>query len=109
MRRAVLLFLGFLVYGCATAKVLQPTGGSRADGIIELSYEYGAFERPIVDLNQAVAAARERCRAWGYDGAEAFGGTRSLCQASNQYGCLQYFVTLPYQCIGSTSIQAATP
>ena len=99
-----MVFLAMLIMidttGCATTKILQATGGSRADGIIELSYEYGGFERPVVDWNQALTAAKERCKAWGYSGAESFGGTKSLCQAANAYGCLQYFVTVPYQCTG---------
>ncbi len=30
--------------GCATQKIMVPTGGSRADGTVNLSYEYGMFE-----------------------------------------------------------------
>ena len=90
------------VAGCASIKVPQATGGSRADGIVELSYEYGMFEKPQVQWDQALITARQRCGAWGYQDAEAFGGTTSQCQAYTGYGnCIRFFVTAKYQCIGS--------
>src|SRR5437868_5558445 len=86
--------------GCAVQKTLVPTGGSRADGTIELSYEFGSFEQPKIDLAQGAEAASQRCQAWGYTNAEPFGGQKSTCQASNAYGCIQTLVTIQYQCIG---------
>jgi len=89
------------VTGCATVKTLQATGGSRADGVVDLSYEYGMFEQPIVDQNQALLTATGRCQAWGYSGAEPFGGTKSVCQqSSGSGGCLRFLVTVAYQCTG---------
>ena len=85
---------------CATQKTLIPTGGSKADGIVSLSYEVGMFEQPIVDYSQGVQAAIQRCEAWGYSDAEAFGGQESRCQAYNGYGnCVRQMVTVKYQCI----------
>ncbi len=98
---ALLLMLTILT-GCASVKILQPTGGSRSDGIIEMSYEYGMFEKPQVRWGQGQTTASDRCRAWGYNRAEIFGGATSQCKAYNSYGnCLRYFVTVKYQCIGS--------
>lgn len=42
-----LLISAFLT-GCAAPKNWAATGGSRADGTIKLSYEYGMFENPQV-------------------------------------------------------------
>ena len=97
-----LLFVLTTLTGCASVKTLQATGGSRADGTVELSYEYGMFEKPQVQWDQGLVTATERCKAWGYQGAEAFGGTTSECQAYNGYGnCVRWLVTVKYQCIGS--------
>jgi hypothetical protein len=86
--------------GCTTVKIPQPTGGSRADGTVQLAYEYGGFERPQVDWETANQIAADRCRAWGYSGAESFGGGVSQCTAYNAYGCIRRFVTITYQCTG---------
>jgi len=100
--RLVSLFaLLVAISGCATQKVLQATGGSRSDGTVELSYEYGAFEQPQVQWEQGLATARQRCAAWGYPDAEAFGGQKSECNYRDLYGnCARWFVTVTYQCIG---------
>jgi|TARA_B100002003_G_C13653215_1_gene332222 uncharacterized protein YceK len=97
-----LLFVLTALAGCASVKTLQATGGSRADGTVELSYTYGMFEKPQVQWDQGLITATERCKAWGYQGAEAFGGTTSECQSYNGYGnCVRWLVTVKYQCIGS--------
>jgi hypothetical protein len=96
-----------LVAGCATVKVPQATGGSRSDGVVDLSYEYGMFEKPQVDWGQAASVARERCAAWGYTDAQPFGGAKSECQAFNGYGnCVRQLVTVSYQCTGIDAVQA---
>ncbi|MEG6508611.1 YecR family lipoprotein [Methyloligella sp. 2.7D] len=86
--------------GCSAQKELVATGGSRADGTIDLSYEYGAFEKPVFSEAQGIATAQERCKAWGYSSAEPFGGQKRECQETSQYGCVRYFVTMTYQCLG---------
>ena len=86
--------------GCAVQKTLTPTGGSRSDGVVRLSYVVGAFEKPVVDYSQAQQAAMQRCSAWGYSDAQPFGGETSQCQAYNQYGCVQALITVEYQCMG---------
>ena len=96
---AATLFVS-LLSGCATKKDLVPTGGSRADGTVNLSYEYGGIEQPQIDIAQGTAAATSRCQSWGYSGAEAFGGVVRTCQASNQYGCIRWNATMTFQCLG---------
>lgn len=102
MRSIIMLLLIASITACATVKVPQPTGGSRADGTVDLSYQYGMFEEPQIDWIAAENAATQRCSAWGYSGAEAFGGQTQQCQKFNGYGnCIQQHVTVSYQCLGS--------
>lgn len=87
--------------GCAAQKTLTPTGGSRSDGIVKLSYEYGQYEIPQVDKDSGVAVAKQRCAAWGYTGAEAFGGQTKQCNNTSMGSCVQWMVTVEYQCTGT--------
>lgn len=92
-----------ILSGCATIKEPLPTGGSRSDGVIELSNEYGMFESPKIDWNKANISARQRCVAWGYADAEPFGVSKSQCQAYDGYGsCVRMYVTTSYQCTGGS-------
>ena len=88
------------ILGCARNKDLVATGGSRSDGTVVMSYEYGGLENPKINLQQGAIAAAERCRAWGYSDAQPFGGEQRQCQAQSQYGCMRYFVSVTYQCLG---------
>jgi hypothetical protein len=104
---STLFFVGCCValVGCSANKVLSPTGGSKADGTVEMSYELGAFEQPVVNQAAAQESAKARCQAWGYDTAEPFGGEVRKCQSSTSSGmCVQYFVTVTYQCTGEKKI-----
>ena len=87
--------------GCAVNKQLTPTGGSRADGTVKLSFEYGAFEVPKLDGQQGMSAARQRCAAWGYTGVEPFGGSTKTCSSGSRSGCDRWLVTVEYQCTGT--------
>ena len=97
MRKALML-TGLLVAGCATVSQMTPTGGSRADGIVKLSFEYGMFDKVQIDQATALASARKRCATWGYGDAEPFGGMTRQCQAMGSMGCLRWFATVEYQC-----------
>jgi len=100
MKQILFLLLSLsLLSGCSTTKILEATGGSKSDGIVELSYQYGSFEKPVVDWNAGLVTATQRCLAWGYKGAEPFGGTVSECQVHTDYGCNSWFVTVKYQCL----------
>ena len=100
----VLLLTCSVLTGCAVDKTLVPTGGSRSDGTVDLSYEFGAFERPVVNMAQAQPSALERCKAWGYSNAEPFGGEKRQCQAFDGYGnCARFFVTVTFQCTGGST------
>ena len=64
MRTAIILAVATAMSGCAVQKTLTPTGGSRSDGTVKLSYVVGAFEKPVVNYAQAQSAAMQRCAAW---------------------------------------------
>jgi hypothetical protein len=90
------------IQGCAVQKELIPTGGSRADGTVKLSFEYGLFEAPKLDAQQGLTVAKQRCSAWGYSGAEPFGGSTQSCISATNSGCNRWLVSIEYQCSGST-------
>lgn len=97
MRRTYLaIFLALTA--CTVDKQLDATGGSRADGVVELSYEIGMFQSAKIDWAKADQDAAQRCAAWGYSHAERFGGERRQCNEPSNAGCAQWFVTINYQC-----------
>lgn len=101
---AAALFLS----GCAVNKDWAATGGSRSDGVVRLSYEVGEMEKPQLNEQQAVTLATQRCKTWGYSGAEAFGGSTRQCNKGGGFaGCSQYMVTKEYQCTGTGTGTAA--
>ena len=90
-----------LLGGCATPMKMVPTGGSRADGTVKLSYDYGTFQVPQIDPAQGIKDATGRCQAWGYTGAEAFGGSTTMCIDSSMGSCNRYRATVEFQCTGN--------
>lgn len=98
----VAITLGALLSGCAVTKDWSATGGSRADGVVRLSYDSGEMETVRLNEAQAVKLAAQRCRTWGYAGAEAFGGvTRQCSQLGGLSGCARWMVTKEFQCTGT--------
>ena len=94
------LVLACSMSSCAVQKTMQATGGSRADGTVKLSYEYGQFEQPTVDMRQGMSIATKRCASWGYNGAEPFGGHTRTCNGYGGGSCNHWLVTVEYQCTG---------
>ncbi len=104
MRRLTfLLVLAAQLLGCApraeVTKTLVATGGSRSDGVVEMSFEYEGPERYRIDWDAALASARQRCLDWGYSDAKPFGGTKSSCQMYAGGDCERFFATVAYQCL----------
>src|SRR5271168_2778404 len=96
------LVLPFYLGGCATTEEFVATGGSRADGTVNLAYEYGMFQSPREDSDQGVTLAASTCAGWGYSGSQPFGGETSRCIGTDGNGsCVQWSVTRNYQCLGS--------
>ena len=93
MRKSLMLLLAstLIISGCATKKQLVPTGGSKSDGTVRMSYSYGMFESPVVDPQQGMNAAKARCAACGFT---------SQCSQPSSSGCMQTLVTIEYQCTG---------
>lgn len=90
----------FTLLGCATTKILEPIGGSKADGTVTLAFQYGMYERPVIDWNQADQAALKRCEAWKYKNAERFGGKSDTCLVHSIYGnCVRMQTNITYQCL----------
>lgn len=96
----LVLALAALICGCSVNKDLVPTGGSRADGTVDLSFSIGEFQQAQIDWVKADGSARERCAAWGYTSANRFGGEKRQCAQWSQYGCSFWNVTVTYQCTG---------
>ena len=56
MRKGLLVLVAstLLLSGCAVQKQLVPTGGSKADGTVKMSYSFGMFESPKVTFSKAL-------------------------------------------------------
>lgn len=90
-----------LTAACEVQKTPVPTGGSRSDASVDMSYEVLPLEKPVVDWASAESSATKRCNAWGYSKADPFEGVRTQCQAADMYGnCNRATVTKTYQCTG---------
>jgi hypothetical protein len=96
--KLALVSAAVVLVGCATVSEMTATGGSRSDGIVRLSFEYGMFDKVQLDEASALATARQRCAVWGYTDADPFGGITRQCQDMSGYGCARWFVTKEYQC-----------
>ncbi|WP_425600636.1 YecR family lipoprotein [Pinirhizobacter soli] len=105
MKSVIFVLCVSTLAGCATQKVWTPVGGSRADGVVRLAFEYGQFEKPQLSEAQALNTATQRCAAWGYQSAEAFGGSQQHCEQTGGMGCATWEVVKEYQCTGGTSRQ----
>jgi hypothetical protein len=100
MKKTAALLSILILAACATASTMSATGGSKADGIVEMSYEYGEFEQPVLDPQQGMASAVKRCNAWGYKQAEPFDGGVQTCVIPGGWGgCARMRTTISYQCI----------
>jgi hypothetical protein len=60
---AIVLAIVICFTGCAAAKEWAATGGSRADGVVDLSYQYALFENAHVDEAQG-GPRRELSMRW---------------------------------------------
>lgn len=101
MKKILVVLAVVSMSGCAVQKQWIPTEGSRADGSVTLSFEYGGFEAPSVDNEHGKALAKQKCVAWGYTDAEPFGGVYTTCVVPGSSGCNRYRATSKYQCLGN--------
>lgn len=102
MKAIFVAIIAVLLGGCAVTKDWSATGGSRSDGVVRLSYEVSEFEQAQLNEQQGINLATQRCKTWGYTGAEAFGGVTRQCNARGGFGgCASWVVTKEYQCLGT--------
>lgn len=117
MRRLATLILaaGLLATaaGCAPKQVpvkWTPTGGSRADATVEIGCIYDPRFEYAMTTQDLQAMAAERCRAWGYTDAQAFGDPLERCVARyaapfGQVVCTEMHAKQSFQCIGQGNNQ----
>ena len=104
---AVILVAVAFLSACVSSpvdKLPVPVSGSRADGTVTLSYEYGLFEKPVVNWDEAKKTSEKRCQAWDYKTAESFGGIESDCISSNGYAVASNALILminSFRCVSS--------
>lgn len=102
MRKLIpIALVALALAGCATQKDYYASGGSRADGVVKMSYDWGGMDVPKVNEQQAVEIATQRCKAWGYTGAESFGQGKAECTGSDLFGCAAWRRTKEFQCTGT--------
>lgn len=95
--------------GCAKPvhKDWMAIGGSRSDATVKMGYVWNPQnEKPETSQQQAIDLAAQKCRTWGYDGAEPFGSTLTKCtnmsfQPFAGVVCYQMQAEAEFQCIGS--------
>lgn len=98
--KIIFIVFALIVSGCSVTKEYAATGGSKADGIIKLSYEVSKYQVPQVNEQQGLTLARKKCNGWGYSDAEALGGVQRACNEPTLTSCANWIVTKEYQCIG---------
>ncbi|ASD84972.1 hypothetical protein LB105_003392 [Salmonella enterica] len=99
MTPALLAFsIPFILAGCAVSE-LSSTGGSRSDGIVVMSAEYGGFDYLDINTDKALSSAIRRCQSWGYRTAQPFDAGFSKCSDFSGFGCTKYIYSISYQCI----------
>lgn len=109
MKKMLFAAAGALVLsGCLTVpKQWAPHGGSKADGVVKVAYEVLDVEIAQASEQQALDAATESCKAWGFIGAQPFGLETKTCNVYyGQHGsssCKSWIVSKPFQCTGSSS------
>ncbi|HUQ12366.1 MAG TPA: YecR family lipoprotein [Steroidobacteraceae bacterium] len=96
---AAALLLLFATTGCTTYKLWNVADSDRDTATVALFYEYRKFESPQVDERAGVEMARERCRDWGYPGAQRKSEDRK-CVDGEASSCSKWRVVREYRCTG---------
>jgi len=81
--------------GCSVNVTPFPSGGSKSDGIINMTYNVNEFQSAVIDWEEVKKQAKSKCVKWGYKDAEPFGGETEKCIGD----CFEYEVIIPYQCL----------
>ncbi|BAJ01946.1 YecR-like lipofamily protein [Shewanella violacea] len=99
MKKLIALAIVLATSGCVGKKDWQAAGGSKAEGIIKLSYTFSGNRNPQADDEQALKVAEERCQLWGFTGARPFQFVDVRCQRTHGASCGTHIVTKAFQCI----------
>lgn len=103
------------VVGCALLGCAKPVqkewfahDGSKADGTVKMAMTWNPnTEKPQSQQEQAQRVATEKCRAWGYESAEAFGSVVSRCTQQTYTGfgvtCIEMLAEMNFQCLGGAT------
>jgi len=103
------LFLLVALGGCATTKDWAVAGGSRADGVVELSHQSWMLQTAHEDEAHGAGLANFTCSEWGYAGARPSGGETEICNKETPLGqCIGWLVTRKYKCLGSPVQESTT-
>ena len=95
----IILLSTIVLTSCLAATHLVPTGGSKAEGTVEMSAEYRSELDVRIDWEHASAKAYLKCKEWGYCRAEWYPESVRECLILDETGCLLYKVTYFAQCI----------
>ena len=98
----IFLIISTLILSSCAFKYPEPLTGSKADGIIKVSFEYGLFNDPddwTEEWDKAEREAQQRCIYWGYSNVYQFDLTYSECINRSIYGCVKWQYYVDYQCV----------
>jgi hypothetical protein len=97
------IFICALASGCSVQKDFVPVDGSKADATILVGFKYDvSSEKPVYDVEQAYAVAKDRCMKWGFSDAEFWEPEQwAKCSDSTWQGCdmSDRVVLRRYQCL----------
>lgn len=103
----LLAIMGLTLAACAkpVQKEWFAHDGSKADGTIKMALTWNPnLEKPQSQKEQAQRVATEKCQAWGYESAEAFGSVVSRCTQPRFTGfgtvCDEMLAEMTFQCVG---------
>lgn len=100
MKAFLVGLVGLALSGCMSVQAVPVvSGGSKADGVVTVSYDRGALVKPPKDWSHISSQVRKRCAAWGYEGATPFEGEKAQCVAADQSNCGIWEITITYQCV----------
>ncbi len=98
---AVVFMLMVISTGCSVVKTVDVIGTDNSEGIVQLGYSYGLFEKPKAQWDQALNKASAQCKSMGYLSAKtpAVNQPSRLCLENGQSGgCIKYADALNYEC-----------
>lgn len=99
MKKILCVSLLFALSACSVTPHWAAVGGSRSDGTVQLAYDLGELEHGEASEAEGVQIAAQRCQAWGYTSAQAFGGSLKQCLRQDGLGlCTHTRITREYQC-----------